>query len=103
MSNYDAWKTRSDLDDWAARNHELPESGDEFSVCQFFVDGGYEWVRRYVGSEEAVKAARHYTGNVASQLGVIERVVITDADDYCVFEWKKGEGVTFPPEARGRQ
>jgi hypothetical protein len=22
MSNYDAWKTRSDLDDWAAQQHE---------------------------------------------------------------------------------
>jgi hypothetical protein len=26
MSNYDAWKTRSDLDDWAAQQHEdLPK------------------------------------------------------------------------------
>jgi hypothetical protein len=75
----------------------------EFSVCQFFADGHYEYVRRDVGPEEAVQAARHYTDNVATKLGVVERVIITDADDYCCFEWKKGEGVTFPPEARGRQ
>jgi hypothetical protein len=74
----------------------------EFSVCQFFADGSYEYVRRYVGAEEAVKAARHYTDNVATKLGIVERVIITDGGDYCCFEWKRGEGVTFPPEARGR-
>jgi hypothetical protein len=75
----------------------------EFSVCQFFKNGAYEYVRRGVGSEEAVKAAHLYTHNVAVKLGMIERVIITDGDDYCCFEWKRGEGVTFPPEAMGRQ
>jgi len=75
----------------------------EFSVCQFFNNGEHEYVRRAVDAEEAVKAARHYTDNVASTLGIVERVIITDADDCCCFEWKRGEGVTFPPEARGRQ
>lgn len=105
MSDYDRWKTRSDLDDWAARNHEPPEEAprDEYSVVQFFADGSHEYVRRGVGAEEAVKAARHYTDNVASKLGVVDRVIITDDDDVCVFEWRRGEGVTFPPECRGRQ
>jgi hypothetical protein len=75
----------------------------EYSVCQFFADGSYEYVRRDVGAEEAVKAARHYTDNVATKLGVVDRVIITDGDDFCCFEWKRGEGVTFPPEMRGRQ
>jgi hypothetical protein len=74
----------------------------EYSVCQFFPDGSYEYVRRGVGAEEAVKAADHYTHNVATKLGVVDRVIITDGDDYCCFEWKRGEGVTFPPECRGR-
>jgi hypothetical protein len=34
---------------------------------------------------------------------MVERVIITDGGDDCCFEWKRGEGVTFPPEARGRQ
>jgi hypothetical protein len=75
----------------------------EFSVCQFFKSGAYEYVRRFVGPEEAVKAAHHYTHNVAAKLGMVERVIITDGGDDCCFEWKRGEGVTFPPEARGRQ
>jgi hypothetical protein len=72
-----------------------------FNVCQFFIDGTYEYVRRFVSGQEAVKAARHYTNNVGVAAGVVERVIITDTGDNCVFEWKLGEGVTFPPEARG--
>ena len=75
----------------------------EFSVYQFFADGSSERVREFVGAEEAVRAAHHYTHNVASKLGMVERVIITDGGDDCCFEWKRGEGVTFPPEARGRQ
>lgn len=74
---------------------------NEFSVCQFFEDGSYEFVRHFVGAEEAVKAARHYTDNVASRMGITRRVIITDGGDYTVFEWKHGEGVTYPtPEER---
>jgi hypothetical protein len=74
---------------------------NEFSVCQFFEDGSSEYVRRNVGAEEAVKAARHYTDNVAAKMGITSRVIITDGGDYCVFEWKRGEGVTYPtPEQR---
>ncbi|MGH6865453.1 MAG: hypothetical protein ACREDO_04605 [Methyloceanibacter sp.] len=66
-----------------------------FSVCQFFDDGSYEYVRRSVGPEEAVKAAHHYCHSVAAQLGVTKRVIITDDGDSICFEWKHGEGVTF--------
>jgi hypothetical protein len=75
----------------------------EFSVCQFFKGGSYEYVRRFVGPKEAVEAAHHYTHNVAAKIGVVERVIIVDGEDYTCFEWKSGEGVTFPPEAVGRQ
>jgi hypothetical protein len=73
---------------------------NEFSVVQFF-DGTSEYVRRFVGAEEAVIAARHYTDNVAAKMGITRRVIITDGGDHCVFEWKAGEGVTWPtPEQR---
>jgi hypothetical protein len=76
---------------------------ERFSVYQFFADGSYEQVRELVPAEEAVKAAHHYTHNVAARLGAVERVIITDGGDDRCFEWKRGEGVTFPPEAKGRQ
>lgn len=69
---------------------------DEFSVCQFFVDGSYEYVRRYVSAEEAVKAAKHYTTCIGARLGTTVRVIITDGGDFTNFEWKYGEGITYP-------
>jgi hypothetical protein len=62
----------------------------EFSVCQFFKSSAYEYVRRFVGPEEAVKAAHLYTHNVGAKLGMVERVIITDGDDYCCFEARRG-------------
>lgn len=72
-------------------------SGELFSVCQFFPNDSYEYVRRHVDAEEAVKAAHHYCSSVGARMGTTVRVIITDAGDCCVFEWKFGEGVVFPP------
>lgn len=71
----------------------------EFSVCQFFEDDSYEYVRRFVGAAEAVTAARHYTDNVAAKMGLTKRVIITDGGDCVVFEWLAGKGVTYPTPA----
>jgi hypothetical protein len=71
---------------------------DTFSVCQFFEDDSYEWVRRNVDAVEAVKAFRHYTNNVACRLGITKRVIITDDGDCIAYEWQYGKGVTFPKE-----
>jgi hypothetical protein len=68
----------------------------EFSVCQFFCDGSYEYVRRWVTAEEAVKAAKHYTESAGARLGTTVRVIITDGGDFTNFEWKYGQGVTYP-------
>lgn len=68
---------------------------DEFNVVQFFPDGTYEYVRRGVTAEEAVKAAKHYCTSIGARLGTTRRVIITDGDDATNFEWKFGEGVTF--------
>jgi hypothetical protein len=69
----------------------------EFSVVQFFEDGTYEYVRRFVTAEEAVNAVKHYTSSVAVRTGLVKRVIITDGGDCCCFEWIVGKGITFPP------
>ena len=74
--------------------NDIYERG-EFSVCQFFKDDTYEYVRRFVSAEEAVKAAKHYTQSVGARLGTTKRVIITDGGDSTNFEWKYGEGITF--------
>ena len=73
-------------------------SSGEFSVCQFFEDGSYEYVRRFVSAEEAIKTANHYCTSVAVKMGIVKRVIITDGGDCCCFEWKLGEGVVYPPK-----
>lgn len=67
----------------------------EFSVVQFFSNGTYEYVRRFVGAEEAVKAAKHYTESVGARMGMVEKVIITDGGDCTCFQWEHGKGVTF--------
>ncbi len=67
-----------------------------FSVYQFLINGMQERVREFVPIEEAVAAARHYTGNVAVKMGITTRVIITDAMDRTVFEWRKGEDIVWP-------
>jgi hypothetical protein len=74
-------------------------SGGEFSVCQFFEDGTHEYVRRYVDAPEAVRAFKHYTENVASELGIVKRVIITDGGDHINLEWTHGKGITFDGRA----
>lgn len=71
-------------------------SDKEFSVCQFFDDGTYEYVRRNVSAEEAMQAFAHYTHNVATRMGWVKRVIITDTGDCTCFEWQNGLGITFP-------
>ena len=70
-------------------------SNNEFSVCQFFDDGSYEYVRRFVDAKEAVETAHHYCNSVAAKVGITKRVIITDGGDCVNFEWQFGKGVTF--------
>ena len=76
---------------------------DLFHVWQFFEDESYERVRRSVCAKEAVEAAQHYCKSVGARIGTTMRVIITDDGDDTVFEWQFGRGVTFPPEAAGKQ
>lgn len=69
---------------------------NEFSVCQFFEGGSYEYVRRYVSAEEAVTAFQHYTTSVGARIGTTQRVIITDGGDCTNMEWAHGKGIVFP-------
>jgi len=70
-----------------------------FSVVQFFADDGYEYVLNNVDARTAVECAKRLTETVGGRLGTMRRVIITDTGDLTVFEWKFGEGVTFPTPA----
>jgi hypothetical protein len=70
-------------------------SEELFSVSQFFADDSYEYVRRNVGAEEAVRVAHRYCNSVAADCGITRRVIITDSGDCTNFEWQYGKGITF--------
>jgi len=70
----------------------------EFSVTQFFPDGSYETVRKFVSDNEAIKAFAHYTQSVAARMGITVRVIITDGGDCVNAEWEYGKGLTYPPK-----
>lgn len=68
----------------------------EYSVYQFLKGDVTERVRQFVGAEEAVKAARHYSSSVGARMGICLRVIITDGGDQIVYEWINGKGITWP-------
>jgi hypothetical protein len=74
----------------------IGKTSGEFSVCQFFIDGNYEYVRRWVSDSEAITAFKHYTNNVAVRMGIITRVIVTDGGDAVAAEWQHGKGLTWP-------
>lgn len=73
-----------------------PVEPGEFSLYQFFEDGSYERVYAFVSPQTAMEKASHYINNVAAKAGITRRVIITDGGDCTVFEWKYGEGITWP-------
>jgi hypothetical protein len=74
----------------------------EFSVCQFFADGSYKYVRRNVSPDEAVAAFEHYANSVSARASWTRRVIITDGGDCTNAEWRYGEGLTYPPQGEQR-
>lgn len=74
----------------------------EYSVCQFFADGSYEYFQRFVTDKVAVQAAIDLARSVGAKIGTTQRVIITDGGDCIAWEWVHGKGITFPPELVGR-
>jgi hypothetical protein len=75
----------------------MNDDGELFNVVRFSADGYGEYLRRSLPARDAVHAAHHYCHNLDARVGLTRRVIITDGGDDTVFEWKYGEGVTFPP------
>lgn len=71
--------------------------GKRFSVYWWDKDGGQHLEMQFVSAERAIRAVERLTkGPAAAILGMVNRVIITDSGDCINFEWKKGEGITFP-------
>ena len=73
-----------------------PEDREQFNVVQFFTDGSYEYVRRCVGGEEAVKVFKRMTETVGARIGTTVKVIITDGGDCTNAMWEFGKGLVYP-------
>jgi hypothetical protein len=80
-------------------------SEERFSVVVFDREGYWRYIDRDLPAEAAMLLARD-TALLATDLNDIDRIMITDADDFAVFLWERGKGVVYPnkdaePEAAG--
>ncbi len=67
----------------------------EFSVCEFYEDGSYEYLERFVDDETAFDL---FARCAELRAAGVTRLIITDEGDRINAEWKAGVGFTFPPE-----
>jgi hypothetical protein len=63
---------------------------DEFSVHWWDRDGGYHEELRLASAKAALQALRRLTVGPTAMLGMVQRVMITDGDHYCNYEWRDG-------------
>lgn len=55
----------------------------------------YEYELRNAAADRCVYDAKRISESVGGRLGMVSKIMITDAEDCCVFEWRFGEGVVF--------
>jgi hypothetical protein len=68
----------------------------EFSVCQFFINGDYEYVVRFVDVETALQNFKRFCTSVGAKLGTTTEVIITDGGDCTVAHWTFKDGLVWP-------
>lgn len=71
---------------------------DLFNVVVFNAEGYWHYALRDVPARQAVDKA-HALASADEQ--DIDRVMITDADDFANFLWERGKGIVYPTENEG--
>ena len=75
-------------------------SNNLFQVWVFYENETYREVPkngRYT-AEEAVLKAKELVEQTGDETGLFYKIMITDSDDNCSFEWRRGPGIIFPPK-----
>lgn len=68
----------------------------EYSVYWWSAENDQFEESRFIGLELAMHQVKRLTQGPAAVMGMVKRVIITDGGDFIVFEWKYGEGITWP-------
>lgn len=69
---------------------------ETFRVFKFYQKDKYDEHGTGFDPENAVLEAKALTESEAAVSGEIVRIIITDTDDCCCFDWVFGIGVVFP-------
>lgn len=75
-------------------------SDKHFSVYWWDRDGGQHRELYLAPIGQVTRAVKRLTQGPAAMVGMVSRVIITDGGDIGCFEWKYGEGITFPPKPK---
>jgi hypothetical protein len=90
------------LPDWSSlRPVGAAVMAELFAVHLFFLFCSYHCEGAFLEAEAAATLAVECSRRPAAVAGFIRRIIITDGGDDTVFEWRYGEGVTFPPPPAG--
>jgi hypothetical protein len=73
-----------------------PTDHPEFSVYWWDAENNYHRELSHVAVMKALQACKRLTQGPAARMGMVNRVMITDGGDCCVFEWQKGQGIVWP-------
>jgi hypothetical protein len=77
-------------------------SDERYDVWQYLPEDWHDKVGDDLSAEEAVRLAMSYTTRPAAKIGIIRKVhIVCRQDDTVAWEWKFGEGQTFPPRQAG--
>ncbi len=80
----------------------MNERPGPFSVWQFFTGGSCSKEHQDASAWAAVAVANRLTQTLSAQSGSTCRIIITDAEDRTVWEWRHGEGfVLIAPHVEG--
>ena len=66
---------------------------DLFNVYYWDANGLQHTELDRASPEDAVRAAKRLSTGPAGEHGLVTRVIITDSDDFCCFEWRDGRVV----------
>lgn len=71
---------------------------EKFRIWVFYLNETYqEVVIDNPSAENAVLKVKELIQRPVTEYGPIERITITDSDDMTCFEWRRVEGIVFPP------
>lgn len=73
----------------------MSEPAAPFAVWQFFTGGSCVKELEGLTAWGAVAAVHRLTLTLGAQTGSTCRIIVTDANDFTVLEWRHGEGLVF--------